>query len=115
MSLTHQRMKIGAVVDRSTGNLTEPGQPRPLLYSNRYSPTGGSAAVNSGVVMCHKGGRSAAAAAVKKIVPAEQANQPASVNKLALSSHRPGDFHTHTVPFGGTVLLCLAGTFSLRP
>jgi len=45
MSLTHQRMKIGAVVDRSTGNLTEPGQPRPLLYSNRYSPTGGSAAV----------------------------------------------------------------------
>ena len=64
MSLTHQRMKIGAVVDRSTGNLTNPGQPRPLLYSNRYSPTGGSAAVNSGVIMCHKGGRSAAAAAV---------------------------------------------------
>ena len=46
---------------------------------------------------------------------AEPANQPASANRLALSSHRPRDFDTHGTAFNGTVLLRPAGTISLRP
>ena len=46
---------------------------------------------------------------------AEQANQPASANRLALSSHIPQYFDSHTAASSGTVLLRPAGTISLRP
>ena len=42
---------------------------------------------------------------------AEQANQPASTNRLGLRR----DFDTHTAAFSGTVSLRPAGTISLRP